>query len=157
MVNKPVFFDATGRRAARLAYLGWALVVLGTVIGVGFVTSLVIPSPGRDMSPPERAVALRVEARAQKPALVASAERLASTARRRRMDFARRHPVPNMSDRVLPNVLKPQPGRPLAVSIYVNWPGSQGLSFASLKRNLPRLDWVVPTWITLDGPSLTFK
>ncbi|MBV9550012.1 MAG: glycosyltransferase, partial [Alphaproteobacteria bacterium] len=108
-------------------------------------------------SPPERARALRVEARAQKPSLVAAAERLAATARRRRLDFARRHPGPVSPDRVLPSILKPQVNRPLAVGFYVNWPGSQAISFTSLKRNLPHLDWVVPTWITLDGPDLTFK
>ena len=157
MANKPIFFDASGRRAARFAYVGWGLAILAAVIGIGFVTNLLLTPPGRDMSPPERAVALRVEARAQKPALVASAERLAATARRRRMDYARRHPVQLGQDRVLPNVLKPQKGRPLAVGFYVNWGTSQGTSFASLKRNLKQLDWVVPTWITLDGPSLTFK
>ncbi len=157
MANKPVFFDASGRRAVRLAYLGWGLAILGTVIAIGFITNLLITPPGGDLSPPERARALRVEARAQKPALVASAERLAAAARRRRMDYARRHPVQNVSDRLLPSVLRPQAGRALAVGFYVNWPGSQGTSFASLKRNLSHLDWVAPTWITLDGPSLTFK
>jgi len=157
MANKPVFFDATGRRATRLAYVGWGLAILATVIGIGFITNLVLTPPGRNMSPPERARALRVEARAEKPALVASAERLATAARRRRMDYARRHPVQNVSDRVLPSVLKPQPGRPLSVGFYVNWPGSQGISFTSLKRNISHLDWVAPTWITLDGPGLVFK
>ena len=157
MANKPIFFDATGRRAVRLAYLGWALAILATVIGVGFVTNLLITPPGLGITPPERARALRIEARAEKPALVASAERLAATARRRRMDYARRHPVQGTSDRVLPSVLKPQQGRPLAVSIYVNSGSAQGASFTSLKRNLSHLDWVVPTWITLDGPNLVFK
>jgi len=64
MANKPIFFDASGRRAARLAYVGWALGILAAVIGIGFVTNLLLTPPGRDMSPPERAVALRVEARA---------------------------------------------------------------------------------------------
>jgi cellulose synthase/poly-beta-1,6-N-acetylglucosamine synthase-like glycosyltransferase/peptidoglycan/xylan/chitin deacetylase (PgdA/CDA1 family) len=157
MANKPVFFDASGRRAVRLAYLGWALIILGTVIGIGFVTNLLITPPGRDLSPPERARALRIEARAEKPSLVASAERLASVARRRRLDFARRHAAQFTPDRVLPSILQPQKGRPLAVGIYVNWPGSIGTSFASLKRNLPHLDWVVPTWFEMEGPNLTFK
>src|SRR5262249_5372252 len=40
---------------------------------------------------------------------------------------------------------------------YVNWPGSKDASFTSLKNTLPRLDWVAPTWLTLDGPGLDFK
>src|SRR5205085_1846764 len=40
-------------------------------------------------------------------------------------------------------------GRPLAVGFYVNWDDS---SYASLKRNLNELDWLVPEWIRLqDG------
>jgi len=159
MANKPVFFDASGRRAVRLAYLGWALAILGTVIGIGFVTNLLITPPGRDLSPPERARALRIEARAQKPSLVASAEQLAAAARRRRQrqDFAGRRAAQFVPDRVLPSILKPQKGRPLAVGFYVNWAGSVGTSLPSLKRNLPHLDWVVPTWFALDGPNLDFK
>jgi len=157
MANKPVFFDASGRRAVRLAYLGWGLAILATVISVGFVTNLLITPPGRDLSPPERARALRIEARAQKPALVASAERLAAAARRRRLDLARRRAVQFVPDRVLPSILKPQKGRPLAVGFYVNWPGSIPASTASLKRNLPHLDWVVPTWLEPDGPNLNFR
>ena len=56
-----------------------------------------------------------------------------------------------------PPILKPQQGRPLAVGIYVNWVGSIDASFASLKRNLPHLDWVVPTWFAMEGPNLAFK
>ncbi|HST50805.1 MAG TPA: glycosyltransferase [Pyrinomonadaceae bacterium] len=40
-------------------------------------------------------------------------------------------------------------GRPLAVGFYVNWDDS---SYASLKRNIKELDWLVPEWIRLqDG------
>jgi cellulose synthase/poly-beta-1,6-N-acetylglucosamine synthase-like glycosyltransferase/peptidoglycan/xylan/chitin deacetylase (PgdA/CDA1 family)/spore germination protein YaaH len=40
-------------------------------------------------------------------------------------------------------------GRPLAVGFYVNWDDS---SYASLKRNINQLDWLVPEWIRLqDG------
>ena len=41
--------------------------------------------------------------------------------------------------------------RPLAIGFYVNWDDS---SYASLKRNLSELDWVVPEWVRLqDGPD----
>ena len=40
MANKPVFFDATGRRAARISTLGWTAAMVSTVLGIGFVASL---------------------------------------------------------------------------------------------------------------------
>lgn len=41
--------------------------------------------------------------------------------------------------------------KPLAIGFYVNWDDS---SYASLKRNLTQLDWIVPEWIRLqDGPD----
>ena len=41
--------------------------------------------------------------------------------------------------------------KPLSIGFYVNWDDS---SYASLKRNLVQLDWVVPEWIRLqDGPD----
>lgn len=39
-------------------------------------------------------------------------------------------------------------GKPLAVGFYVNWDDS---SYASLRHNIDRLDWVVPEWIRLSG------
>jgi cellulose synthase/poly-beta-1,6-N-acetylglucosamine synthase-like glycosyltransferase/peptidoglycan/xylan/chitin deacetylase (PgdA/CDA1 family) len=158
MASKPVFFDASGRRAAVLTYVLGALAVLAVVIGIGFVTNLILTPAGKNFEiPGPRALDAKVAAKAQKPGLLARAERLAAAARRRRLDVARSRRAPILTDRVLPSILKPQKGRPLAVGIYVNWPGSVGTSFVSLKRNLPHLDWVVPTWFALDGPSLSFR
>lgn len=45
--------------------------------------------------------------------------------------------------------------KPISVGFYVNW---DNRSFTSLKRNLPKLDWVVPEWIRLsDGHELLAK
>src|SRR5262249_16644190 len=38
------------------------------------------------------------------------------------------------------------PAKPLAIGFYVNWDDS---SYQSLKRNLAKLDWVVPEWLRL--------
>lgn len=41
-------------------------------------------------------------------------------------------------------------GRPLAIGFYVNWDDS---SYASLKKNIKELDWVVPEWIRLSDDA----
>lgn len=45
MASKPVFYDATGRRAARISALGWIVAIVSTIMGVGFVASLLIAQP----------------------------------------------------------------------------------------------------------------
>ena len=44
--------------------------------------------------------------------------------------------------------------RPLTIGFYVTWDDS---SFASLETALPKLDWVVPSWLELTGPDLELK
>jgi peptidoglycan/xylan/chitin deacetylase (PgdA/CDA1 family) len=161
MANKPIFFDATGRRARRLTTLGWVLAILAVVVFVGFSVSLFLAPPVTGLELPGRAVGLNPKdlvKRAQKPGLLARAERLAAVARRRRLDAARAraHAVAQPS-RVVPAILKPQQGRSLAIGFYVNWGESGDASYASLKRELRHLDWVVPSWLGLNGPDLTFK
>lgn len=58
--------------------------------------------------------------------------------------------APQASNAQVPNAQPVVPaGRPLAVGFYVNWDDS---SYASLKRNINDLDWLVPEWIRLqDG------
>src|SRR5262249_32812008 len=40
--------------------------------------------------------------------------------------------------------------RPLAIGFYVNWDDS---SYASLKRNISELDWLVPEWVRLSDDA----
>jgi cellulose synthase/poly-beta-1,6-N-acetylglucosamine synthase-like glycosyltransferase/peptidoglycan/xylan/chitin deacetylase (PgdA/CDA1 family) len=162
MANKPIFFDATGRRAARIKVLAWVVSLAALVILVGFGASLMLapPVPGLDL--PGRAVAVHqnnLVKKAQKPGLLARAERLAAAARKRRLDdIARRQRAQvSQTGRVLPAILKPQAGRPLAIGFYTNWGGKDDPSWPSLRRSLKNLDWVVPSWLTLDGPELDFK
>jgi hypothetical protein len=42
MTKKPIFFDATGRRAARISLMGWVVAVVSTVLGIAFIASLVV-------------------------------------------------------------------------------------------------------------------
>jgi cellulose synthase/poly-beta-1,6-N-acetylglucosamine synthase-like glycosyltransferase/peptidoglycan/xylan/chitin deacetylase (PgdA/CDA1 family) len=159
MANKPVFFDVTGRRAQHISTLGWVAAIVSTVLGIGFVVSLLITAPTPDVDLPGRPVAInppQLVRQAVAPGLLKSAARLAAEARVRRLEIQRlRHFRTTMPAQV-PASLKPQPGRALAIGFYVNWGSSADASFSSLKRALPRLDWVIPSWLTLAGSDLTF-
>jgi len=159
MANKPIFFDASGRRAARIKILAWAAGLALLVISVGFAASLALAPPVRGLVFPQRAAPAPLLKRAQKPGLLARAERLATAARKRRLEeIARLHRAQSaLPSRALPAILKPQEGRPLAIGFYTNWGGKDDPSWPSLKRTLKALDWVVPAWVTLDGPDLKFR
>jgi cellulose synthase/poly-beta-1,6-N-acetylglucosamine synthase-like glycosyltransferase/peptidoglycan/xylan/chitin deacetylase (PgdA/CDA1 family) len=159
MAGKPVFFDVTGRRAARLSILGWVAAIVSTVLGIGFVASLLIAQPTPQVDLPGRAVAVnppQLVARAVAPGLLKSAARLAAEARIRRLEIQRLRHFRNVMPARVPAGLQPKKGRALAIGFYVNWGESQDASFSSLKRALPQLDWVIPSWLGLSGPDLAF-
>jgi len=161
MINKkPVFFDATGKRAARLATLGWTAALFIMVVAIGFVASLMMANPVATVDLPGRAYATNppeLVKKAVAPGLLKQASRLGTEALNRRLENQRQRRLRNsMPSRVLPALLAPQKGRPLAIGFYVNWGEEGEASFDSLKRALPHLDWVIPSWLTLTGPNLTF-
>ena len=161
MVNKPIFFDASGRRAARIKVIAWVVGLAAFVILAGFTTSLILSPPvtGLDLQGGRTVQTPNLVKRAQKPGLLLRAERLAAHARKQRLDqIAKlRHAQGALPSRVLPAILKPQAGRPLSIGFYTNWGGKDDPSWPSLKRSLKDLDWVIPVWATLDGPDLKFR
>jgi cellulose synthase/poly-beta-1,6-N-acetylglucosamine synthase-like glycosyltransferase/peptidoglycan/xylan/chitin deacetylase (PgdA/CDA1 family)/spore germination protein YaaH len=160
MSNKPIFFDASGRRAARIKVVAWAVGLSALVILAGFIASLALSPPVSGDLLGRVAPAPILIKRAQKPGLLARAERLAAAAQKRRLEeIARlRRAQSALPNRVLPAILKPQQNRSLAIGFYVNWVGDAGdASFSSLKRQLQHLDWVMPTWLVMDGPGLNLK
>ncbi len=161
MVNTPIFFDASGRRAVRVRVLTWIVGIAVLVVSVGFLASLVLAPPVTGLDLPGRAAASLpgLIKGAQKPGLLAPFERLAAATRKRRLEqIARlRHAQGTLPSRVLPAILKPQDGRPLAIGFYTSWQGKDDASWPSLRRSLKNLDWVVPVWLTLDGPDLKFR
>jgi cellulose synthase/poly-beta-1,6-N-acetylglucosamine synthase-like glycosyltransferase/peptidoglycan/xylan/chitin deacetylase (PgdA/CDA1 family) len=160
MATKPIFFDASGRRAARIKVVAWVVGLTAAVILTGFVTSLVLSPPvaGLNLPGSRTLSAPNLVKRAQKPGLLPRAERLAAAARLRRLDeIAKlRRAQGTMPSRVLPAILKPQDGRPLAIGFYTNY-SKLDPSWPSLRRSLKNLDWVIPVWSTLDGPDLKFR
>src|ERR1700749_2395119 len=159
MTKKPIFFDATGRRAARLSLLGWAVAVISTVLGIAFIASIVIAPPLESVGFANRLTAIHLPELVKKatdPGLLKSAGRLAEEARTSREDRQRlrhekilRNPL-----RVLPGVLKPQAGRSLSIGFYETF---EQASYPALKRALPYLDLVVPNWLSLQGQDMALK
>ena len=158
--KKPVFFDATGRRAARISAFGWAALLVSTVVGIGFVTSLLVTRPVQTVDLPSRTYSAAPRELAKKavaPGLLRAATRLATEAQNRRLEARRlRRLRASQPSRVVPAILSPQKGRSLAIGYYVNWDIGGG-SFDSLKQALGHLDWVIPSWLYLNGPNLDFK
>jgi cellulose synthase/poly-beta-1,6-N-acetylglucosamine synthase-like glycosyltransferase/peptidoglycan/xylan/chitin deacetylase (PgdA/CDA1 family) len=160
MSKKPIFFDATGRRAARLSILGWTVAVLSTVLGVAFIASLVIAPPLQSVSFTTRLTAIHLPELVKKataPGLLKSAARLAEEARARREERHRlRHQASahNLPLRTLPAILMPQKGRSLSIGFYETY---EEASYPALKRALPHLDWIVPNWLSLQGSDMALK
>ena len=159
MANKPIFFDASGKRAARISVIGWVAAAASIVLGAGFVFSLLAVPQVEGLSRPGRLSAIHapeLENKAIAPGLLKSAAQLASAARAaKRAETARVHRLERMEEkrRALASKLAPQSGRPLSTAFFPNWEAS---AYDSLKVALPQLDWVMPTWVSLQGPDLAF-
>ena len=155
MSKKPIFFDATGRRAVRLSILGWTAAVLSTVLGIAFVASLAVAPQVQLVGFNDRPTAIHLpelEKKAEAPGLLKAATRLAIAARAQRMEAKRlRRLKIAHAPRVLPTALRPQPGRSLSIGFYETF---EEATYPAFKRALPHLDWVIPNWLGLHGADL---
>ncbi|MGB8363691.1 MAG: glycosyltransferase, partial [Rhizomicrobium sp.] len=161
MENKPIFFDATGRRAARVSVVGWVVAVVSTVLSIVFVATLFASPRMAQLRLPGQLTAINftsLEPKAKAPALLRSAARLAAAAQARRAEIARNWRT--KSARQFPaSALRAPAGRPLSIAFYPNWGSSDRREqiFTDLKHALPALDWVIPTWLNLNEPNLDLK
>ena len=161
MADKPIFYDATGRRAARVSIAGWAAAIVSTLVGAAFIASLLaVPRVG-SLKLPGQLTAIKtaqvLEGKAAAPGLVRAAENLANSARLRRAKLAamrRERNEKRMRAHPVTPVVQTKAGRPLSVAFYPSW---QGDAFPSLKHALPRLDVLMPTWLNLAGPDLALN
>ncbi len=159
MANKPIFFDASGRRAARVSLIGWIAAVIAVLVGTAFAASLIIVPHVDGLTLPGRLTAIHIpelERNALAPGLLRSAAHLAIEARAKREDIAREHRLRTArgeQTHVLSAMLRPQAGRPLSIGFYPSWRDAQDSAYDALKLALPQLDWVVPTWLNLAGPD----
>jgi peptidoglycan-N-acetylglucosamine deacetylase len=157
MSKKPIFFDATGRRAARFSLVGWTAAILSTILGVAFIASLVVVPRVQNVTFTNRLTAIHLPElvnKATAPGLLKSAAHLAIEARKAREEAIRlrqKKLAHNTPVKAFPAALKPQPGRSLAIGFYETY---EEASYPALKRSLPHLDWVIPNWLGLHGPNL---
>jgi cellulose synthase/poly-beta-1,6-N-acetylglucosamine synthase-like glycosyltransferase/peptidoglycan/xylan/chitin deacetylase (PgdA/CDA1 family) len=154
MQKKPIFFDPTGRRASRVSRLALLAAVVSTLLVVACAISLFVnPSMVGIHLGGGHALHPLAGVKAAAPQLVKPAERLAAEVRTRQKQLHLAHPhVAHVGPtRATPPSLDKPAGRPLAIGFYVNWDDS---SYPSLKRALPTLDWVIPSWLSVSGPGM---
>ena len=159
MANKPIFFDASGKRAARISLIGWVAAVASVLLGAAFVASLVAVPRAAILNLPGRLTAIHapeLEKKAVAPGLLKSAEQLAETARLKKAERVRARWLAKEQERrrASASTLLPQSGRPLSTAFFPNWEPS---AYDSLRVALPKLDWVMPTWVSFQGPGLVLK
>ena len=161
--ESPVFYDPKGRRWRRTRWTWFAAAVAATAVVGVFVTSVLVNPllPALNLRP-LTALPNAGDAAAPRPTPPATTRRglaLHKAQQELQQALAKTNVVPAKRPSQLPVAPPPQrplaaaqqasPSRPLAVGFYVNWDDS---SYASLKRNLAQLDWVVPEWVRLqDG------
>ncbi|HEY8587403.1 MAG TPA: glycosyltransferase [Rhodanobacter sp.] len=156
MQKKPIFFDPTGRRASRVSRLALLAGVVSTLLVVACAASLFVwpRMDGLHISELSHTRHALTGVKAVAPELLRPAARLAAEvrARQKQLHPSRDHAGKTAPARNRPLSLDKPANRPLAIGFYVNWDDS---SYPSLKRALPTLDWVIPTWMHLDGTDMT--
>ncbi len=165
MANKPVFFDASGRRALGASIVGWTAGVISLILGAVFVFSLIDAQSNVQPRLPGHLTAVAIhdlEKTAKAPGLVRAAARLANEARARREEQALQHRLRNergLRARPLASVLKPGSNRPFVAAFYSNWDafGHEAAAYPALVHALPKIDWLMPTWLVLQGPAMDLK
>lgn len=157
MINKPVFFDASGRRSARMSLAGRIAAIAMAFVGAVFIASLLVEPHIASPSLPGHLSAVRageLERRATDPELLRAAARLAAEVRSERAALARVWKQKGSSRTQSPHrpaVVQPRGDRPLTIGFYLS---TDDLSYPDLKREGSKLDWFVPAWLNLQGPDL---
>jgi len=149
MSNKPIFFDASGRRAARVSVAGWAVAVISTILGGVFVATL-FAAPQMSQLRLPKLTPINFTDLAKDPALLKSFAKLAAKASAQRAEQARIWRQ-RSARRYSPGA-RAATGRPLTLGFYSNW-DKQDTHFPDLERALPKLDWVIPAGLYLGGPG----
>jgi len=135
VAERPIFYDASGKRRRRFAIAVSAFVALVVLAAGLFVASVVTISNEAPLPfAPERPPVTRPS---RMGALAHDAgHRLRKALRAASWLISGRPPTHG--------------SRPLAISFYVPWDDS---SAASLSQHIGDLDWLVPAWISVTGPD----
>jgi peptidoglycan-N-acetylglucosamine deacetylase len=168
MTGKPIFFDPTGRRGRLLIRLAWAMGALSGVILTLFIASLIIvnhPATAGSLEPHtsircawaptcSAAHSLTVTSAAD-PAALRNATRLAEELREDERKLRVRRPqAGEFERRSVPASLTVPEDRAVSIGFYASWDDN---SYPALKRALPHLDWIIPSWLSLSGRDMSLK
>jgi cellulose synthase/poly-beta-1,6-N-acetylglucosamine synthase-like glycosyltransferase/peptidoglycan/xylan/chitin deacetylase (PgdA/CDA1 family)/spore germination protein YaaH len=157
MTKHPIFFDPKNRRAGHVSRVAWTLAIMSSVAGIVFLSSIFIfrSFPEALQTSPSQRYALLNDV-AKIPHLLPSVRNLARKAQSTKRKYPHAVPLPALTGPKTKGVRAPVERRdkPLTVGFYANWDDS---SFASLRNNIQNLDWVVPSWLYLQGSSMDLK
>ncbi|WP_267381127.1 MULTISPECIES: polysaccharide deacetylase family protein [unclassified Sphingomonas] len=140
MSERPIFFDASGRRRRRFA-LGVAAFALLLVLAVAMFGVSIGAVPAAPLLP------VQTERSAMKGLPAPRGGLLSRTARS--VDYYRRQlfgAAPASPKGQAAAAANPQ----LAIAFHAPWDDS---SSASLKRHVEQLDWLIPAWVSVTGPT----
>ena len=156
-MTKPIFFDPNNRRAGHVSRAAWMLAITTSVAGLIFLSSLFIfrSFPETLQTAQSQRYPLLNDV-AKVPHLLPSVRNLARKAQATKKQFPHSVQPPAGALAKAKGVKTPGERRekPLTIGFYANWDDS---SFSSLKNNLQSLDWVVPSWLYLQGSSMDLK
>jgi cellulose synthase/poly-beta-1,6-N-acetylglucosamine synthase-like glycosyltransferase/peptidoglycan/xylan/chitin deacetylase (PgdA/CDA1 family)/spore germination protein YaaH len=162
--HSPIFIDYTGRRWRRIRRAALVAGVATTVIALVLVGTLVLSPP----MPPELPLATAnnqpiARATTGKPGVYTKVDRL-RTAYRRKLAAAMKH-YGGLAASRRPDAVpaldvgtgrRPTSTESIVAGFYINWEDN---SFASLRRNYDKLDWVIGEWafVAPGADSLTLR
>ena len=156
MPRKPIFFDPSGRRGRVLSAFTWVSGTISLLTIAAFVLTLVIvdwpPQENRNNTAPQAYAVTTIKGPVD-PQLLKSAHELAAELRESERTLALPHPRSAPNDRRSIEAKLPT-GRPASIGFYVN---DDDNSYPDLKRALPHLDWLIPSWMSLDGSGMELK
>ncbi len=158
MNHHHIFFDPSKRRSQVLSVLGWTFAVVSTIVLGLFVASILFLTSDTvlPLTPPHKRTAIATANDiAQRRELLPAARRLADAARYQEANAASpTATMPKVTGKQLLAARGRTDSRPLAIGFYVTWDDS---SYASLQASISKLDWVVPSWLELQGPDMLLK
>ncbi|HKD22466.1 MAG TPA: hypothetical protein VKB71_10645, partial [Rhizomicrobium sp.] len=142
-----------------MTVVGWTIAILSSVLGIIFVATLFAAPQMASLRLPGQLSAINLtdlEFKAKDPARLKSAAKLGNKALAEREEQARIWRE-RAAERHSTNSLMSHPkGRPWTMVFYGNW-GDASANFADLERELPKVDWVLPTWLNFGGDDLSLK
>ena len=148
-MGNAVFRDPTGRRAISLQIVGWFLSISIAMALAYIVSDYVITQPLADEPLPNHLINMFKPNGELPPGEIVSAAQEqsgATTVMSGVFGSGRDDHNPAASGDV--------GERPLSIAFYVN---EDEASFAALDRALPRLDWIVPTWLSMAGADMEVR